>query len=60
MYFAVPPSDTCSICKNYDQLIFRFGDGGVTVGYGLYIRYQELDLFLYADYNGGPDVKKYP
>ncbi len=23
-------------------------------------RYQEMDLFLYADYNGGPDVKKYP
>lgn len=23
-------------------------------------RYQEMDLFLYGDYNGGPDVKKYP
>lgn len=23
-------------------------------------RYQEVDLFLYGDYNGGPDVKKYP
>ncbi|MBQ8510568.1 MAG: glycoside hydrolase family protein [Clostridia bacterium] len=23
-------------------------------------RYQEMDLFLYGDYNGGPDVIKYP
>jgi Phage-related lysozyme (muraminidase) len=23
-------------------------------------RYQEIDLLLYADYYGGPDVKKYP
>lgn len=23
-------------------------------------RYQELDLFFYGDYNGGPDVRKYP